>query len=56
MRRWRGRAGREEAVERENMSMKAFAGPVDLSKGGDTRDGLTKGEIWLLDLTLLPSN
>lgn len=38
--------------------MEAFAGRVDLGKGGDkdALDGFTKGETWLLNLTFLPSN
>lgn len=40
------------------MNLEAFAGDVDLGKGADRYilDGLTKEEIWLLNLTLLPSN
>ena len=52
----KGSRGRREG--RENVGIEAFAGDVDLGKGGDRYilDGLTKGEIWLLNLTLLPSN
>lgn len=51
-----GEGGKREG--KENMGIDAFAGHVDLGKGGDRYilDGLTKGEIWLLNLTLLPSN
>lgn len=51
-----GKGGGES--KRENLSMEAFAGGVDLGKGGDryALDGFTKEEIWLLYLTLLPSN
>lgn len=52
------RGGKEEGGERGNTSTKVFAWGVDLGKGDDryVLDGLTKGEIWLLNLTLLPSN
>lgn len=40
------------------MILEAFAGGVDLGKGGDrfALDSFAKEETWLLNLTLLSSN
>lgn len=53
----RGRKGRGKGGERE-CGIEDFAGDGNLGKGGDRYilDGPTKREIWLLNLTLLPSN
>lgn len=60
----RERRERGWRIERKNMSKEAFFLFFLFCRGsrswrGSNRyalDGLTKGEIWLLNLTLIPSN
>lgn len=50
--------GRSQERGKDNRSVKASVWGVDTEKGADTYalDGLTEQEIWLLNLTLFPSN